>query len=88
MKCSSSRMAAWLVRKWVGLYTTGLPAEVRKSRGEEIDSDLWEQTQDASGSASDRKSLPVRIFGRLLFGVPNDLFCVWKTPRRPEETSR
>jgi len=74
MRYSSSRMAAGLVRKWVSLYTIGLPTEVKRSRGEEIDSDLWEQTQDASGPENGRQSLPVQILGRLLFGVPDDPF--------------
>ena len=74
MRCSSSRMAAWLVRKWVNLYTIGLPIDVKKFRGEEIASDLWEQAQDASGSVSGRRSLRVHILGRLLFGIPDDLF--------------
>ncbi len=43
MRCSSSRMAAWLARKWVNLYTIGLPIDVKKFRREEIASDLWEQ---------------------------------------------
>ena len=74
MRCSSSRMAACLVRKWVNLYTIGLPIDVKKFRGEEIASDLLEQAQDASGSVSGRRSLRVHILGRLLLGIPDDLF--------------
>lgn len=58
----------------MSLYTIGLPTEVKRTRGEEIDSDLWEQTQDASGPENGRQSLPVQILGRLLFGVPDDPF--------------
>ena len=68
----SENISVWLVRKWVRLYTMGLPAEDKKTRRDEIDSDLWEQKQDAAGSGNGTGAA-WNIFGRLLFGIPDDL---------------
>lgn len=65
--------SATLVRRWVALYTRGLPAAVRDARREEIAADLWSQAQDttrfdgSAGPASDD------ILGRLLFGLWADI---------------
>ncbi len=68
----SENISVWLVRKWVRLYTMGLPAEDKKTRRDEIDSDLWEQKQDAAGSGNGTGAA-WNIFGRLLLGIPDDL---------------
>ena len=45
------------VRAWVRLYTAGLPPGLRDSRREEIDADLWEQSQEAETKLRDGPSL-------------------------------
>ena len=50
------------VRWWVALYTWGLPSELRASRRAEIESDLWEQQQDAAlAGQSNREAAWVTI---------------------------
>ncbi len=68
----SANISVWLVRKWVRLYTMGLPIEDKQTRRDEIDSDLWEQMQDAAGSGNGTGAA-WNIFGRLLFGIVDDL---------------
>jgi hypothetical protein len=65
----SLRLALILVRAWTRVYTTGLPGDLRQRRIAEIESDLWEQTQDAIDPAVDWFA----IIGRLLRGMPDDL---------------
>ena len=76
---SAERAAAW-VRRWVAIYTLGLPAEIRQERRDEIDDDLWSQTRDAAGSARADQSLAGEIVIRLVFGVPADLS--WRVEQR------
>jgi len=76
----SADRAAGLVRRWVALYTRGLPAEVRQDRRDEIDGDLWSQMRDAAGSARTDQSLTGEIVIRLVFGIPADLS--WRMEQR------
>ena len=46
----NAERSAALVRRWVAVYTRGLPTEVRQDRRDEIDDDLWCQMVDASES--------------------------------------
>lgn len=66
-----------LVRDWVRLYTLGLPSDVSRTRRDEIDSDLWEQTKDIhiSDPNNFRFSL-LHILVRLMMGIPDDL--LWR----------
>ncbi len=72
--------ASGLVRRWVGIYTRGLPAEIRQERRDEIDDDLWSQMRDAAGSARRDQSITGEIVIRLVFGIPADLS--WRVEQR------
>ena len=74
MNLQSAKMTTWLVREWVSLYTTGLPGNCKTARREEIDSDLWEQTQDAFDAGRPQQFFALHLLGRLLLGMPDDLF--------------
>ena len=65
-----------LVRRWVRLYTAGLPADVRDARREEIDADLWEQAREAALMARPTSTLRSEVALRLLLGVQADL--LWR----------
>jgi hypothetical protein len=69
-----------LVRRWVALYTLGLPPEVKQGRRDEIDDDLWCQAQEAAGSGRADRSLSGEILTRLVFGVPADVS--WRIEQR------
>jgi hypothetical protein len=64
--------SATLVRRWVALYTAGLPADIRDARREEIAADLWSQAQEAErlGAAGTPAS---DVLGRLVFGLWADI---------------
>ncbi len=66
-------LAIGLTRWWVRLYTKGLPPELRDDRRAEIESDLWEQGEDATANGSQPDETALEVFGRLLLGVPADL---------------
>jgi hypothetical protein len=76
----NAERAAGLVQRWVGIYTRGLPAEIRQDRRDEIDDDLWSQLRDAAESARADQSLTGEIVIRLLFGIPSDLS--WRAEQR------
>ena len=76
---NADRAAIW-VRRWVGIYTSGLPSEVRQERLDEIDDDLWSQLSDAAASARTDWSLTGEIVIRLVFGMPADL--TWRVEQR------
>ena len=73
MSMPTMNLAVGLVRRWVGLYTVGLPAEARDARRAEIESDLWEQEEDASLNDSRSYVIAFHVFGRWLMGVPADV---------------
>ena len=64
------------VRAWVRIYTAGLPPGLRDSRREEIDSDLWEQAQEAEMKLTDGPPLATHLLLRWLLGLPDDL--LWR----------
>jgi hypothetical protein len=64
---------AALVRRWVAVYTRGLPADVRQDRRDEIEDDLWCQLLDTSASGRTDGSVAGEIVARLVLGVPADL---------------
>jgi hypothetical protein len=76
----NAERAAGLVRRWVGIYTRGLAAEIAQERRDEIDDDLWSQVRDASGSRRTDQSLTGEIVIRLVFGIPADLS--WRLEQR------
>ena len=69
---TTSRSAA-LVRRWVVLYTRGLPADVGDARREEIAADLWSQTHDAERVDGSAGAPAYDILERLLFGIWADI---------------
>jgi hypothetical protein len=75
--------SAALVRRWVALYTLGLPSELKQDRRDEIDDDLWCQAQDAAASGRADRSLGSEILTRLVFGVPADVSWRIEQRRRP-----
>jgi len=68
-----ARRSTRLVRWWVGLYTRGLPSDVRDGRREEIEADLWGQLEDATPSGRSDRSTASEIVTRLVLGLPADL---------------
>jgi hypothetical protein len=82
----SAQRSAALVRRWVALYTLGLPPDIKQRRRDEIDDDLWCQAQDAAESSRADRSLGGEILARLAFGVPADLS--WRIEQRRFGTPR
>ena len=68
-----ARRSTRLVRWWVGLYTYGLPSDVRDARREEIEADVWDQLDDATRSGRSDRSTASEIVTRLVLGLPADL---------------
>jgi hypothetical protein len=75
---------AGLVRRWVRLYTRGLPAELRDGRRNEIDADLWSQLEEAALLGRTSRSTNTEILIRWLAGIPADLS--WRVEHRGENT--
>ena len=69
-------LAIGLTRWWVRLYTKGLSLEMRDARRAEIESDLWEQGEDATANGSQPDETALHILFRLFLGLPSDL--VWR----------
>jgi hypothetical protein len=69
---NAERTAGW-VRRWVALYTRGLPPETRQDRRDEIEDDLWSQLHEAETSGRTDRSLAGETVTRLLFGIPADV---------------
>lgn len=76
----SAQRSAALVRRWVALYTAGLPPEIKQGRRDEIEDDLWCQAQDAAAASRADRSLGGEILARLVFGVPADVS--WRIEQR------
>lgn len=66
---------ASLTRAWTALYTLGLPGELRDSRRDEIESDLWEQ-RHAEAQEGPRPGSALHVLLRLVLGAPADI--VWR----------
>jgi len=64
-----TRASIAVVLSWVRLYTWRMPRAVREARIAEIESDLWESSQDDNRSGP----RPLQIIARLLIGIPDDL---------------
>ncbi len=56
--------SAGLVRRWVALYTLGLPHDIRDARREEIEDDLWCQAHEVDPEVASGD-----VLGRLVFGL-------------------
>jgi hypothetical protein len=57
----------------VRLYTAGLPTEVRKARRAELESDLWEQEQEAGAAGCWPTTTALHVLRRFMLGIPADL---------------
>jgi hypothetical protein len=82
----NAERSAGLVRRWVALYTRGLPPDAREERRDEIDGDLWSQVHEESQVQRADASLGGEIFVRLLLGMPADL--TWRLEQRPAASDR
>ena len=69
---NAERSARW-VRRWVALYTRGLPADARRDRGDEIESDLWCHMAEASDGVEGVGAIGNEILARLMLGIPADI---------------
>ena len=70
--------AVWITRAWTQIYSAGLAGDTGKERRDQVASDLWEQTHDASAG----KDVVFSIFSRLIRGVPADIaWRVFVAPR-------
>jgi len=67
--------SAGLVRRWVALYTLGLPADIRDARREEIEDDLWCQAHEVDPEAASGD-----VLGRMVFGLWADI--TWRLEQR------
>jgi hypothetical protein len=63
-----------MVRRWVALYTRGLPVDLRDRRFLELESDVWEHLHDADEPDASRA-----VFGRFLRGIPADVWWRYHT---------
>ncbi|HLG57908.1 MAG TPA: hypothetical protein VI485_21360 [Vicinamibacterales bacterium] len=71
--------ATALVLGWTRLYTWRMPTDVRAARLAEIESDLWESTQDPVTRGDLHPAAHVLL--RLLVGVPDDVR--WRVAQAP-----
>jgi hypothetical protein len=71
-------MWANVVRRWVALYTHGLPADLRDRRFLELESDVWEHLHDADEPNASRA-----VYGRFLRGIPADVWWRYHTLLEP-----
>lgn len=69
----NSPRAAALIRRWVDLYTRGMPPLVRSARRDEVNDDLWCHSEEAAESGSSANALGSEMLLRLLFGMPADI---------------
>ena len=83
MNPSRLPFAARFVRRWVRLYSLGLPAADRDARLAEIESDIWEEVDFARGQGKSSPLISFQICSRLLLGVPMDLS--WRITGRGAE---
>jgi hypothetical protein len=69
----NAEKSAAVVRRWVAIYTRGLPSEVRQNRRDEIDDDLWSQLLECSESGRTDRSMSGEVVARLVLGIPADV---------------
>ena len=75
-----------MARNWVGLYTRGLPPEVREARRSEIDSDLWEQQWLASRRGDPEFGTAIEVLVRMLLGAISDI--TWRVETGASATAK
>jgi hypothetical protein len=72
-----------LVRGWVGLYTRGLPTDLRGARRAEIESDLWAHSEEANELGRPPLSVGIEMLTRLALGIHADI--LWRQSHRRED---
>jgi hypothetical protein len=82
-----SDRAVSAIRAWVAFYTKGLPVELATDRRDLIESDLWDEAQEAAwlGEPSD---LARQRWSRWLRGMPADLSWRIEQQRRTTKMPR
>ncbi len=75
-----------ITRRWVRLYTAGLPEQIRTTRRDEIDSDAYEQLAQAQHSA-ERRQVRREVVGRTVRGAVDDLVWRREVAKAMERTS-
>lgn len=65
--------AVGIVRRWVALYTLGLPQKLRQARRLELDCDLWEQRQLAEYRRETPFGTAAEIAVRAALGTISDI---------------
>jgi hypothetical protein len=68
--------ATAIVRAWTWLYTAGLDADPRDDRRAQIESDLWDQKDEATERGVAPLAMSAHILARLALGIPDDL--LWR----------
>jgi hypothetical protein len=74
-----------LARRWVRIYTRGVPAALRDARRAEIGCDLWEQRHDECGNGRAAFRTGADVLGRVIRGAPSDL--AWRLEHRTRSTA-
>ena len=72
MSAATAGWAGRVTRRWVRVYTTGLPRQVARERRDEIASDLWEHAADAGAAGAESRATAAQILGRTVCGVGAD----------------
>lgn len=65
--------SAQLVRRWLRLYSRGLPAQIKERRQDEIEADLWDESAEAGFVGAPDASLAWQRLVRLATGAPADI---------------
>lgn len=80
MSGRAPELATGLTRGWVSLYTRGLPPDLRTSRREELESDLWEHEHSSTTEGRRSGQVALEIVERLFAGAAADLS--WRLEHR------
>jgi cytochrome b6-f complex iron-sulfur subunit len=65
-------LAVWMTKAWTHIFTLGLAGVRGRDRREQVASDLWEHTHDATAGTG----VAFSIFRRLVCGMPADI--IWR----------
>jgi hypothetical protein len=82
---TASRSVA-LVRRWVALYTIGLPRDIRETRRAEIEDDLWSQAHDVELDDPTGSGASGDVLARLVLGLWADI--TWRLEQRRRDWAR
>jgi hypothetical protein len=69
---------AWLVARWVRLYTRNVPAPVADRRRDEIGADVHDQIAHERARGTADRRIAVSVAGRMARGLPADLSWRWR----------